>query len=138
MWMELLHLETPLPLRQKSSMMFDVLLPLIFATSHHYWTVNTHPNSTTHNVVFFHSTMLSFPFYTQRIIRLQIPFIRTFKFGIIPTSLYMFIELSRQDIGDAKFRGKKKKHSMVWSKHERTRHKKNGGRRSGATIEYRI
>jgi hypothetical protein len=23
---------------------------------------------------------------------------------------------------------------MVWSKHERTRHKKNGGRRSGARI----
>jgi len=92
----------------KSSMLFVVLLLLIFATCH-YWTVNTHPNSTTHNVVFFHSTMLSFPFYTQRIIRLQIPFIRTFKFGIISTSLYMFIELSRQDIGDAKFRGKKKK-----------------------------
>jgi len=32
-------------------------------------------------------------------------------------------------------RKENKKHSRVWSKHERTRHKKDGGRRSGAIIQ---
>ena len=84
----------------KSSMLFVVLLLLIFATCH-YWTVL---------ILILPLIMLCFSLnyaffslfseYTQYIIRFRIPFISTFTFETIFTSLSIYIDR----IGAARYR----------------------------------